>query len=77
MEIKGRGIMGDSWCEPDILSKRIIDYDKLFEIKDFLLLMDVIEHLENKILAIEGIIFHFELTIVYAREDLERLLRKN
>ncbi len=67
--------MGNTFCEPDILSKRIIDYDKLFEIKDFLLLMKVIKHLENKILAIEEIIFRFKLTIVYAREDLERLLR--
>ena len=51
--------MGDTFCQPDILPNRIIGYDKLFEIKDFLLLMEVIEYLEDKILE----------------EDLERLLR--
>ena len=69
--------MGDSVCQPDILPEYVIDYDKLFEIKDFLLLMRVIEYLENKILEKEEIILRFKLTIIYAKEDLERLLKDN
>lgn len=64
--------MGDTFCQPDILSKRIIDYDRLFEIKDFLLLIKVIEHLENKISENEIAMFHL-CTIIYTKEDLAKL----
>lgn len=67
--------MGDGFCIPDILPKYIIDYDELFKIKDFLLLMKVIEYLEKKILELkykEVTIFHL-CTIVYEEEDLKRI----
>lgn len=69
--------MGDCCYQSDILQNRIIDYYKLFEIKDFLLLIKVIEHLENKLLELEKEIIVFHLcTIVYTKEDLDRLSRR-
>ena len=62
--------MGNIFCEPTF----VIDYDKILsEIKDFSLLIKVIEYLENKILEKEETtIFHL-CTIVYTKEDLEEL----
>jgi len=66
--------MGNTFCEPTF----VIDYDKLLsEIKDFSLLIKVIEYLENKILAIEETIYRFNFTIIYTEEDLKRLLKGN
>jgi len=57
------------------LLKKYIDYDKLrLNIKDFSLLIKVIEHLEN-ILMTEITTFHL-CTIIYTKEDLDRLLDK-
>ena len=70
--------MGCCVSTPDVLPKYIVDYDELFKIKDFLLLLKVIEHLENKILQLyfkEITIFHL-CTIVYSKEYLDRLFRK-
>lgn len=67
--------MGDYYYKPDILSNRITDYNKLFEIKDFLLLTEVIEHLENILLKKEATRFHL-CTIIYTKEDLKRLQKK-
>jgi len=70
--------MGNTFCEPTF----VIDYDKLLsEIKDFFLLIKVIEHLENKILELEEekteiTIFNFG-TYIFAKEDIEQLKDNN
>lgn len=61
--------MGDSTTEPNFLSDEI--WEKLIKIKDFLLLMKVVEHLEN-LQTTDITIFHL-CTIVYSEEDLKRL----
>jgi len=57
--------------------EKYIDYDKLLlNIKDFSLLIKVIEYLENILLTENTIeIFHL-CTIIYTKKDLDRLLKE-
>jgi len=62
--------MGYTKYEVNILPDKV--WIKLFEIKDFLLLMKVIEHLENLQMT-EIITFHL-CTIIYEEKDLKKML---
>ena len=52
-----------------------IDYERLLEIQDFLSMIKVVEYLESMVLTKDKIL-HYKFTIVYKKEDLDRLLKE-
>jgi hypothetical protein len=52
-----------------------IDYEGLLKIQDFLSMIKVVEYLEEMVLTKERVL-HYKFTIVYKKEDLDKLFKE-
>ena len=65
--------MGEIFIEPNMFKDKKIKFKKGFRIDDFLMFMNFVDYIENKILEEEEITIFKLCTIVYDKEYLDKL----